>query len=96
MRYFPLFLSVSVLSDLPVSCNYLQILGSWRFHFDSFTFPPDLHSETTTCGHRQPDHIQPLPFQFHLYFNQETVHFVDFTEPNIVKSDEFGVGNWTM
>lgn len=96
MRFgYSLLLSLA-LADLPVNCNYKQVLGSWYFHLDTSTFTADLSDPATTCGHGQPGQVRPLELGEKLQFTQESVYSVLLEEPDIVSSEIWGAGTWTM
>ena len=96
MRYPYLLLLSLTLADLPVNCNYKQVLGRWNFHLDLTTFTADLSDPITTCGHGQPDEVRPLPLGAQLQFSNESVHWVLLEEPDQVESELWGSGTWTM
>lgn len=96
MRLDYSFLLILTFADLPVNCNYQQVLGNWSFHLNTQTFIADLSDPVTTCGHGQPDQVRPLALGEKLQFSQETVYSVRLEEPNIASSELWGTGIWTM
>lgn len=83
-------------ADIPVNCNYRQVLGSWTFHINPDTFTALLHDPRSTCGHGQPDQVAPVLLGESYSFPSEWLTSITLSEPNTALSDAWGSGDWTM
>jgi len=95
MLAFTLLL-LGVQADIPVNCNYRQVLGSWTLHIDQATFTASPLNPQSSCGHGQPDTVDPVRPGESWQFQQETVEAVTLSLPDIVESEAWGTGQWTM
>lgn len=88
--------AVLVAGDIPVHCNYREVVGSWNFHVSGDTHEGSLYNPETSCGHGQPDRVAPILEGESWALADETVVEVTLTEPNIARSQVWGRGSWTM
>jgi cathepsin C len=95
MLAFALLL-LGVQADLPVNCNYRQVLGTWTFHVDQAAFTASPLNSVSSCGHGQPDTVDPARPGENWRFQQEDEEEVTFSMPDIVESEAWGTGTWTM
>lgn len=89
-------LLIHVHADIPVNCNYQQIIGTWTFHLDQTQFYAGLLDPVSTCGHGQPDSVNPVRLYESWEFTEENVETVTLSTPNIAESDAWDSGEWTM
>lgn len=83
-------------ADIPVNCNYLEILGNWEFHVSGDTHEASLYNPETDCGHGQPDHVVPIIEGEMWSLPNEQLVTIAVEEPNVARSEDWGLGHWTM
>jgi len=83
-------------ADIPVNCNYREVLGNWRFYVSGDTHQGSLYNPETSCGHGQPDRIAPILEGESWSLPDETAVEVRLEEPNRARSGTWGLGSWTM
>lgn len=94
----PIFLIFysAVRADLPVHCTYSSLIGNWTFTLDSSTFTADLDKIKSTCGHGQPGKVQDFDSTHKFSFPESTQVTLSLETPNVVHSEEYGEGTWTL